>query len=90
MPRIGFSASVPGEGEGLAGVPAADEVGSFNGAPIDLRDIAEVGDVGPVLVQDTAGVAVDLGLPDDPHSGPLESEVEPADAGEQGADGEGH
>jgi hypothetical protein len=88
MARIVVSLTVPGVRERLAGVSAADEVGSFNGAPVDRLDVAEVGDGGPVLGEDTAGVGVDLGLPDDPHPGPFQAEVEAADPGEQGTDGE--
>jgi hypothetical protein len=47
-------------GECGAGVAATDEVGSFNGAPVDAGDVTEVGDVGPVLGEHTAGVVVDL------------------------------
>src|SRR5436190_1329373 len=86
MPRIGLAAPHAGEGEGLAGVSAADEIGSFNGRPVDGGDVAEVGDVRPVFGEHPAGVRVDLGLPDDVHAGAFEAEVEATDAGEQGAD----
>lgn len=86
-----------GEGEGLAGVAAADEIdvqGSGDPVavvasivlPVDLRDVAEVRDRRPMLGEDAAGVRVDLGLPHDGHPGALEAEVQAADAGEERAD----
>lgn len=42
-----------------------------------------IGDVGPVLAEDGAGVGVDFGLPDDAHSGSFKSEIESADACEK-------
>jgi hypothetical protein len=86
MPGVVFASSDASEAERLAGVAAADEIGSLNGAPVNGRDVAEVGDVRPVLGEHAAGVRVDLGLPDNVHAGPLEAEVESADAGEEGAD----
>jgi hypothetical protein len=45
---VGLSTSHAGVGEGLAGVSAADEVDGFDVIPVDLGDVAEVGDVRPV------------------------------------------
>jgi hypothetical protein len=84
---VGSTLPGAGKAERLAGVAAADEVDGFNVAPVDLRDVSEVRDVRPVLRQHPGRVRVDLGLPADGHPGPLEAEVETADAGEQRADG---
>jgi hypothetical protein len=83
MPGVVFASPDACEAERLAGVAAADDVGSLNAAPVDGGDVAGVWDVGPVLGEHTAGVRVDLGLPDDGHASPLEAEVDPADAGKQ-------
>jgi hypothetical protein len=90
MSGVVCSCSPSSEAEWLAGVAATDEVNGFNLTPIDRRDVAEVRHIGPVLREHPAGVGVDLGLPADGHPGPLEPEVEPTDAGEQGAGGERH
>ena len=44
----------------------------------------------PVFGEDTGAVRVDLGLPLDGHASPFEAQIEPADTGEQAADGERH
>ncbi|WBC18251.1 hypothetical protein O7600_17515 [Micromonospora sp. WMMA1998] len=41
------------------------------------------GHLRPVLVQDGSAERVDLDVTDDPHPGPLQSEGQPADTGEQ-------
>jgi hypothetical protein len=84
---IVLAGSAAGVAERLARVAAADEVGSFNVAPVDLGDVAEVGHLGPVLLQDPAGVGVGLGVPDDVEPGPLQAQLEAADTGEQAAGG---
>jgi hypothetical protein len=61
-----------GDTDGLAWESAANKVGSLNGAPVDLGHVAQVGHIGPVLRENPATVRIDLGLPHDPHSGPLE------------------
>lgn len=69
--------------EWLAGESAADEVHRFNCSGADIADVSMIGDVGPVLAEDGAGVGVDFGLPDDAHSGSFKSEIESADACEK-------
>ena len=78
----------PGVADRLAGESSANKVGSLNVAPVDFGDIPQVGDVRPVFLQHLGCVGIDLGLPDDPHAGPLQAEVETADAGEERADGQ--
>ncbi|ALW89638.1 hypothetical protein AUC44_12620 [Deinococcus actinosclerus] len=46
------------------------------------------GDVGPVLLQDAAGVLVDFDLPRAGHSGPFQAEIDAANTGEQAAESE--
>jgi hypothetical protein len=57
-------------------------------APVDLGDVAQVGHVRPVLLEDAAGVGVGFGVPDDLEPGALEAEFESADTGEQPAGGQ--
>jgi hypothetical protein len=70
-PFVGLSTSSTGSGNGLAGEPAADEVdveGSGDPIavvesivlPVDLGDVAQVGDVRPVFLQDFGRVGVSL------------------------------
>jgi hypothetical protein len=83
-PQVGGDVAAScGSAEGRARVAAGDDVWSFNGAPVDGGDVAEVRHVGPVLGEDTAGVGVDLGLPDDAHPGALKAQVDTADAAEE-------
>jgi hypothetical protein len=46
-------------------------------------DVVVPGDVGPMLGEDGSAEGVDFDLSDTSHSGPLEAEVEAADAGEE-------
>jgi hypothetical protein len=76
-----------GVGEGLAGVAAAEDVDGFDGGPVDGGDVAEVGDLRPVVGEDLVGAGVDVG---DPCGGAAEhglyGGVESAVAGADGAD----
>ena len=72
--------------DGLAGEPATDEVDTRNLLPVDLRHVAEVRHVGPVLREHAAAVRVHLGLPRHGHAGTLEAQVQAADAAEQRPD----
>jgi hypothetical protein len=51
--------------EVLAGRAPGDDVDGFDGRPVDLRDVAEVDGVGPVVRHDGGGAALDLGIPDE-------------------------
>jgi hypothetical protein len=73
----------PGVGERLARVAAADDVGSFNGAPFHLGDVTEVRDVRPVPLEHRCRVRVDLRVPDHLHPGAFQAEVDAPDPGEQ-------
>jgi len=69
----------------LAGEPAADEIDrseSLKAILRDLRYVAQVRHVGPMLRQDPARVGVDLRLSDDGHAGALEAEVQAPDPAE--------
>lgn len=58
--------------------------------PVSERDdVSEVGDSGPSLCEDGAGVGLDLAEGDGAPSGSLEAEVEAADTGEEACVGEG-
>jgi len=68
-----------GVGEVLAGIPSADEVDSFD----VIRKVPHVlvaGGVRPVLGKHLAAIGVDLALPAHFEAGPLETEVDAADA----------
>ncbi len=78
--------SPAGGAEVLAGEAAADEVDGVEVPGSDLSHVLEPGGVGKVPGEDGSAVGVLLDLPVDPHPGPLEAEVESADAGEEGAD----
>lgn len=41
-----------GQGYVLAGEPAGEDVHRFDGVPVDLRDVAVIGAVGPVVSED--------------------------------------
>ena len=50
-------------GDVLAGEPAADHVDGLDLPPVDLGDVAEVGDAGPVMREDAGRGGVELGEP---------------------------
>jgi hypothetical protein len=79
MAGVIFALAGASVGEWLAGVSAAEKVGSLNAAPIDSLDVAQVGDLRPVFGEHPAAVRFDLGVPDDVHPSPLEAEFEAAD-----------
>lgn len=85
-PGAGEPCTLPGEGEILAGEPAADDI---DGGEVVGADVAHVGvpfGVGEVVGEDGSAEGVELDLPCGSHPGPLEPEVEAADAREEGAD----
>ena len=77
------SLSRAGEAKGLAGIATTDEVGSFNGVPIDRGHVAEVRHVRPVFRKHASAVRLDLGLPRASHAGALQSKVDTSDPAEQ-------
>jgi len=83
MSGVVLAAPHAGETERLAGVSAADDVNGFNAAPIDRGDVAQVRDVRPMLGEHTAAVRVDLRLPHDGPTGPLEAEIQTSYSAEQ-------
>src|SRR5690606_3251137 len=52
----------------------------------DVMDVSEVGNVGPVVGDQSGCVRVEFGLPRHVHAGTFGGEVEPSDPGEQGTD----
>jgi hypothetical protein len=70
----------------LAGEAAADEVDRREVFRTDVADVFVAPRFGEVVGEDSPAVGVELDLPGDPHPGPLEAEVEAADAREEGAD----
>jgi hypothetical protein len=69
----------------LAGESAADEIDGLELARADVPHVLEPFGVGEPGGEDFEAEGVLLDLPERPHSCPLEAEVEPSDAGEQGA-----
>src|SRR5690606_2494253 len=52
----------------------------------DVMDVSEVGNIGPVVSEDSGCVRVKFGLPRHLHADTFGGEVEPSDPGEQGTD----
>ncbi len=81
----------PGEGDVLAREPRAEEVERFiKVGPPDLMDVAQVGHLGPVVLQHGAGVRLDLGEERLLDAQPTARQREPADAGAEIPRDEGH
>jgi hypothetical protein len=59
-PRVVGSLSFPGKAERLTRVASANNVGSFDGAPVDLFDISMIRDLLPMLAKYPASVRVDF------------------------------
>jgi hypothetical protein len=76
---VGLRSPLPGDGDGLAREPAADEVGSGQVIGVHLADVAPAGHVGPVLRQHPPAERVDLNLADAAPAGPFQAEVKAAD-----------
>lgn len=55
---------------------------SLNIAPVHVRYVAPLGDVGPMLVEDTSGVGVVLDLESALQTSPVKAEIQTAHAGE--------
>jgi len=51
-------------GDVLTGKTAYQDIHRLDISPVDLRDVAEVRSVWPVVGEDSVGVRVDLGVPD--------------------------
>lgn len=97
-----LSASFPGEADGLAGEPAADEVDglealvaattcghaqhSVRSVGVDSADVFVSTNSGPMFGEDSLAVRVDLDLPDDFEPGAFEAKVESADPTEERSD----
>jgi hypothetical protein len=58
VPRVVGSLSFPGKAEGLARVSTANNVGSFDGAPVDALDISMIRDLLPMLAKYATSVRV--------------------------------
>jgi hypothetical protein len=82
-PFVVLAAAAAGAADGLTREPSGDEVGSGQVIGLDLLDVAPAGHVRPVLGQHPPAVGVDLDLADAPPPGPLQAEIQTADAGEQ-------
>jgi hypothetical protein len=86
-----------GDGDVLAGEPAANEVDAFHTVvagvfswwrDVDVSHVAVSSDVGPMLREDFLRVRVVFNLPHHFHPGPLEAELNASDSREKGADSE--
>lgn len=79
--------SLADRGDVLAGEPAANHVDRRDLPPVDLRDVAKVGDSGPVMREHAGRGGVELGEPGRASAEDvLDGEVEAAVAGEQRSD----
>jgi hypothetical protein len=80
-------AALAGRREVLTGETAGDDFDLdamiFQPLPGEGPDVLEDGDPGPVLAEDSTGVAVPLAERRRPEAGPFEAETDTADAGEQ-------
>lgn len=79
-------ALLSGVAEGLTGEAAADEIDASEptqSSCIELANVVEDGDVGPVLAQDGAAEGIALAEGDGAHSNALEPETESADPAEE-------
>ncbi len=80
-PFVPVSSSRPGNANWLARKSSAEKIVGRQLA--HAPHVAPSGDGGPMLLEDPPAVGIDLDLSDASHSGPLESEVDPPDSGEQ-------
>ena len=78
-PRIGLSLPFTRERNRLTGEPAADNVNGFQGAARQISHISVSSCVGPMFVEDSDCVLIDLYLPAHIEPCALESEVDPTD-----------
>jgi hypothetical protein len=69
---------VPGVGNILTGETAADDIDAFEIVFSTLSDVAFSVDVRPMLFEDLRRVVVNFHLPFADHSGPLETQIKPA------------
>ncbi len=80
----GDAAAFAGVGDVLAREPGGEDLDRFHPAPVDVADVADVDDVGPLVAEDGPGVRVGFGVPGEPVAEDLfDGEVEPAVAGAQ-------
>lgn len=87
MALIVGSFALAGGAEGLAWVAADEQVDGFDSFPAGGFEVAVVGDAGPTGGEDSRGVGVNFGVPDDvADAGPFESEREAINTGTNGAD----
>jgi hypothetical protein len=83
---VAISISESCDTEWLAGVSPCDDVDIRYVLPVDLRNVAEIRDVGPVLAQYTCGIRFVLALPSNLEPSPLKAEIEASNPREQAAD----
>jgi hypothetical protein len=89
--------TLAGKAEVLARKSGREDVDGLHGGPVDGGEVAEVGDAGPVPLEDAGGVLVPVGcaalaglvLAEPSRSGVehvLDGQIQTADAGAEGAD----
>lgn len=78
--------SAAGEGEVLAGEPAAEDVDRGDICASEFGDVGVARHVGPVTGKDSAAELLGLALPHNSHTGPFEAEIKAAHPTEEGAD----
>jgi hypothetical protein len=73
-----------GEGHVLAGEPTSEDVDRFDRRPVDLRDVAVVGDAGETVGEDLRRCRFELDMPRDfAADDGLDTQLEAAVAAEQ-------
>lgn len=77
---ISLALSSPGERHWLAGESSANKVNWIESACIKVMDVSVLLDIRPVFSQDGPSIFVFLALPVALHPGPLQAEIEAADA----------
>lgn len=84
----GVASSPPpaGETDGLARESATDEIDGSKVPWINRGDVIVKPRIGPMLAQDATAKGIRFALPSNRHPGPLQAEIQAADAGEQRPD----
>lgn len=82
MTLVRLSESRAGEAEGLAWVPACEEVERPELRPVEVAYVADAWGAWPVAFEDAGGVLVDLDLPDASHTGSFQSKIDSPHSGE--------
>lgn len=80
-----LSESEPDFADGLARKSASENINAW-GSAVDGSNVVIAVDAGPVSLEDPPAVLISFAEPDGSHASAFESEVQPADAREEGTD----